>query len=240
MSICMTCGGYGFEGGCKDCGKDSTPSIELAEITSPEKFVRKCEWNLIPHEYIGLKWDKAYLEAEYGDKVKNLNVARYLDQCHKFHEVFMNGKILNKSFYFFAPPRFGKDILAFSCMQFAQKNGLSVAPYLDTMDVKRLMVLGAENPKYKILGRINYDDYITSDVLFVTVTKTSYLKESYFTILELLSKRSRYGLPTYFMSEYSIEDLTRDCPDVFKDKLLKESIHVNELKYPCIAGFNNF
>lgn len=239
--ICFECGDYGMDlpNGCPKCGKKKENSIELDSFKQPEKFITKCQFNLIPDEYIGIKWDKNYLLVDHEDLENNINFGRYLEQCQKFHEIFENGQIVNKSFYIYSPPSFGKDILAFSCMQFAQKVGRTVAPFLDTMDVKRLLVLGAENPKYKILGRIDYDSYLTSEVVFVTVTKTTYLKEAYTTILELLSKRSRLGLPTYIVSEYSIEDLSKDSPDFSRNKFLNVSVNVNSLKYPAVVGFNS-
>lgn len=237
--ICSVCGDYGLPDGCPDCGKTDSPSIELKEFKKPEKFITRCEFNLIPHEYIGIKWDKNYLIADHEDLVNNIGFQRFIDQCSKFHQVFENGQIVNMSFYFYAPPGFGKDVLAFSCMQFAQKVGRKVAPFLDTTDVKRLLILGAENPTYKVLGRIDYDSYLSSEVLFVTVTKTTYLKEAYMTLVELLSKRSRLGLPTYILSEYSVEDLTKDSVGYSKLKFMNDSLNVNELKYPAIAGFNS-
>lgn len=235
--ICEICGDYGQPDGCPKCGKDSTPSIDLAEFKKPEKFITRCEFKLIPHEYIGLKWDKNFLMVDHEDLENNNSFLRFLDQCEKFHSIFENGQLVNKSFFIYSPSGFGKDVLAFSCMQFADKVGRTVAPFLDTTDVKRLLVLGAENPNYKVLGRIDYDSYLSSEVLFVTVTKTRYLKEAYITLVELMSKRSRLGLPTYVLSEYGIEDLTKDVEGPSKHAWLKPSVRINELKYPAIIGF---
>lgn len=237
--ICEVCGDYGMPNGCPKCGKDDAPSIDLNEFKKPEKFITRCEFKLIPHEYIGIKWDKSYLLVDHEDLEKNVSFLRFVEQCEKFHDIFANGQLVNKSIYFYAPPGFGKDVLAFSCMQFAEKCGRTVAPFLDTTDVKRLLILGAENPKYKVLGRIDYDSYLSSEVLFVTVTKTTYLKEAYTTLIELLSKRSRLGLPTYILSEYGVGDLTKDAVGYSKNKFLNASVNVNELKYPAIIGFNN-
>lgn len=239
MEYCYECGGYGKTGGCPKCGKDDSPTIDLEEVKQPEKFISKCEWNLIPQEYIGIEWQRQYLEVDHEAHLANPNFRAFLDQCEKFHNVFKNGKLVNKSVLFFAPPVFGKDFLAFSCMQYADKAGFRVAPFLDTTDVKRLLILGGENPKYKILGRIDYDKYLTSEVVFVTVTKTPYIEEAYETILELLSKRSRLGLPTYILSEYSEEELSKRHYNKFnRNKFSNVSVRINELKYPAVIGFN--
>lgn len=239
--ICLECGGYGKEdpNGCPKCGVKSRNKIEVTQMKNPKVFIDKCEWNLIPEEYIGNEWDKNCLLVAHDKHENNPNFLKFLAMCEKFHTAFKNGKLVNKSIYFYAPPSFGKDFLAFSCMQYAERSGYKVAPFLDTIDVKRLLILGAENPKYKILGKIDYDKYLTSDVVFVSVTKTRYLSEAYETLLELLSKRSRLGLPTYILSEYSIEDLSKfSVNDFNKNKFLKVSVHVNELKYPAVIGFN--
>ena len=236
--ICTMCGGYGKPGGCDKCGKDSNPSIELSKQKLPEKFIDSCRWNLIPDEYIGIDWGKGYLLSSYEEYENDVNFKLFLDQCEKFHEIFKNGKRVNKSFFLCAPPEFGKDTLAFSCMQYAKKNGFTVAPFLDTTDVKRLLILGGERPEYKVLNRVNFDDYVTSEVVFVSVTKTQYVKEAYITILELLSKRSRLGLPTYIMSEYPLDVLTKDTPNKFNvNKFKKATVRVNEMKNPAVVEF---
>lgn len=239
--ICLECGGYGkdTDEGCPKCGKKSRNNIDLTQMKKPRSFINKCGWNLIPEEYIGTEWDKNCLLVAHEKFENNPNFRRFLDQCEKFHEIFKNGKLVNKSILFYAPPSFGKDFLAFSCMQLASNVGLKVAPFLDTSDIKRLLILGSERPTYKVLGRIDYDEYMTSDVVFVSVTKTRYISEAYETLLDLLSKRSRLGLPTYILSEYSLEDLSKDNPNEFnRNKFARVSVHVNELKYPAVIGFN--
>lgn len=238
--ICFECGGYGKEGdGCPKCGKKSRNSLDVVQMKNPKAFIKKCQWNLIPEEYIGVEWDKHCLLVYHEKYEHDVNFKRFLEQCEKFQSIFKNGKLVNKSVLFYAPPSFGKDFLAFSCMQLASNAGLKVAPFLDTADVKRLLILSAERPDYKVLGRIDYDEYITSDVVFVSVTKTRYVAEAYETLLELLSKRSRLGLPTYILSEYSLEDLSNSNPNKFnRNKFINVSIHVNELKYPAVIGFN--
>ena len=161
-----------------------------------------------------------------------------LSGCEKLHESFVNGNPIAKSVYLFAPPRFGKEYLVFSCMQLALSHGLSVAPYLDTIELKRLLVLGGENPKYKLYGKINYDDYMISDVVFVRVTNTSYIRDSYNNLLELISRRSRMGKATYIISELTLNELTVNAnPYIANSWSEVSSVGLNELKYPVVIGF---
>lgn len=243
MSYCTVCGDYGKDGGCPKCGRDSDKPIDLGTIKNVDRFISKCEYNLVPQEYIGIEWKREYLEAEHENLSKNINFKAFLDRLDKFHNSFKIGNPINKSVFIFSPPRFGKERLAFSCMQLAISKGLKVAPYLDTLDLKRLIVLGGENPKYKLYGRIDYDKYITADVLFVSVTHTRYLSEAYGILVELCTKRSRLGLPTYIISEYSIEELTSNTNEYIANKWKDvSSLNINELKYPVVIGFrpNNY
>ena len=168
MSACLDCGDYGKPGeeGCPRCHKRSDTPIALDTVQNVDRFIDKCEYSLVPQQYIGIEWNRSFLESEHDELSNNKNFNRFLDSCTKFHESFKNGNPMNKSVYIFAPPRFGKEKLAFSCMQLSLNNGLTVAPYLDTLDLKRLIILGGENPSYRLYGRIDYDKYVVSDVLF--------------------------------------------------------------------------
>ena len=243
MSACYVCGDYGIDGGCSKCGKDSNTPIDLGTVKRVDNFITKCEYSLIPQEYIGIEWKREFLEADHEELSSNGNFRVFLDKLNKFHESFKVGSPINKSVFIVAPPRFGKERLAFSCMQMALNKGMKVAPYLDTLDLKRLIILGGENPSYKLYGRIDYDKYITSDVLFVSVTHTKYLKEAYGVLVELCTKRSRLGKPTYMISEYTIEELTSNTNKYVSNKWKDvSSLNINELKYPVIIGFrpNNY
>lgn len=237
-STCLKCGDYGIEGGCPRCGKDSRNVIELETMKNVESFVNDCETTYIPHKFIGVLWNKHVLDVDHERYSNNPNFRKFISGCEKLHESFVNGNPIAKSVYLFAPPRFGKEYLVFSCMQLALSHGLSVAPYLDTIELKRLLVLGGENPKYKLYGKINYDDYMISDVVFVRVTNTSYIRDSYNNLLELISRRSRMGKSTYIISELTLNELTVNAnPYIANSWSEVSSVGLNELKYPVVIGF---
>ncbi len=51
---------------------------------------------------------------------------------------------------------------------------LKVAPLLDNLEVKRLLVLAAEAPAEIVLG-IPYEEYVNADVVFITITKKQHI-----------------------------------------------------------------
>ena len=88
---------------------------------------------------------------------------------------------------------------------------------------------------FKLYGWIDYDKYITSDVLFLSVTKTDYFSDSLTIILEILSRRSRMGLPTYILSKFTLKEISQNCIDKDYMQLVdSSSAYSNDLKYPVI------
>lgn len=238
MSVCTKCGDYGLDGGCPKCGKDLRNVIDLEHMKEVETFVDECEDNYIPHKFIGIKWDRSYVEVDHENYCNNPNFKRFLDNCEKLHNSFISGNPLSSSVYLFSPPRFGKEYLVYSCMQLAINSGLTIAPYLDTIELKRLLILGGQNPSYKLYGKIDYDSYMMADVLFVKVTNTSYVKDAYSVLLELVSRRSRLNKSTYIISELTLNELTANVnPYVSRVWSEVSGVNLNKLKYPAIIGF---
>lgn len=238
MSVCFKCGDYGMPNGCPKCGKDSNNTIDLESMKNVEEFVNVCEDTNIPHKFIGILWQKSIIEVDHEMYSNNPNFNRFLASCDKLHESFVNGNPLATSVFLFAPPRFGKEHLVYSCMQLASNHGLSVAPYLDTIELKRLLILGGVKPEYKLYGKINYDDYMMSDVVFVKLTQTTYVKDSYSVLLELVSRRSRLNKPTYIISELTLNEVTKYV-DSYIGSVWTDvsSVGLNKLKYPSVIGF---
>lgn len=120
-------------------------------------------------------------------------------------------------------------------MQRALDAGYTVAPLLDTVEAKRALVLASENCKYKINKSISYDDWIMSDVMFITVSKLYVHNEAYQVIEELFDRRSRKGLSTIFLSRISVDDLgkydrTGNFSAVFKNS-------EDNFKYPAVIQY---
>lgn len=233
--ICYVCGNLGKPEGCPKCGRDSN------RVVIPQKkkevFIRKCEYNLIEEEYVGLIWDKESLVMTHPELSKDNNFIVFAERINKMHEAYKNGLVPRKSAFICAPAKMGKATLAYSMMQFAIANGVSVAPFLDTIDLKRLLTLGADNPNYKYLG-FSYDKYINSTLCIVSVTKLEKFTEALAVINEILSKRSRLGLPTIILSRYNLKDISKDCLDNDYTSLVESSPSANRLKFPVIISYN--
>lgn len=238
MSICVKCGNYGMPNGCPRCGKDSNNSIDLETMIDVDKFIEKCDDIEIPHKYVGISWKRSLVEVDHEEYANIPTFKRFLENCEKLHNSFVDGNPIANSVYLYSPPRFGKENLVYSCMQYAMNNGLTVAPYLDTIEVKRLLVLGGMNPSYKLYGMVDHDTYVKADVAFVRVTQTSYAKDAYSTLLELVSRRSRLNRPTYIISELTLKELTKNA-DPYIASIWTEvsSVGLNKLKYPSVIGF---
>lgn len=233
---CPYCGDRGKEDGCPKCGKD------IKKIVVPEKqkeyFIRKAEYALIPEEYIGKAWSKQLIIDSHPELDKDLLFKTFVDRLDKMHEAYRSGILPRKSAIIQAPARMSKEIFAYSCMQMCMNRGITVAPIIDTLDLKRLIVLSAENPNYRIYN-IDYDRYINSTVCFVSVTSTDRFSDALPVIRSLMSKRARLGLPTIILSRYGLKDLCQDSFDQDYESLVEQSASANRLKYPVIISYSN-
>lgn len=239
MEFCFTCGGEGFaDKVCPSCGFDRK-KLNLASRSREEvaSLTTAIERTAIPQQYVAVEWSKDKLMERNSLLKGDIRFVKYVNQLEKIHNIFALGLVPNKSAIIIAPPKFGKEIFAFSCMQQALAHGLKVARLLDTVEAKRVAVLASENPKYKLYGEVIYDDYMDSDVLFLTVTKTQYRNEAGAVIMEMLDRRSRLGRPTFVISRYPLNDLVwKDRQSEFEGILDYDNVE-NSIKYPAIITY---
>ena len=240
---------------CPECGHAPAGSdSKLSQMSSFSQVKANTETTLVEEgsaeivqpAYKGIFWNRRILENDNTEKLpEKFDIAgryndrlfvRFLDQLTKIDGIFKEGGIPNKSVYIIAPPGYSKTVFAYSCMQHALANGYSVAPLIDTIELKRLLVLASEKLDYKLYGRFSYDDYMSSDVVFVTVTHTSYRYDAYSVLDELINRRARLGLATFVLSRYSLKTLYK------WDKLgsldsLKNSSSKDGRKYPSVVAY---
>lgn len=210
MSICPTCGGNFdprfVDEPCPTCGKQYGRAVMKKAV---KMNVAKSSNLNIPQNYIGKEWSKALLlESKKSDKNQPM-LNRLANLMELIHESFAAGKLPPGSAMIIAPPNYSKVTWAFSCMQLAQAKGMTVAPFLDTVELNRFMMIAADKPFHKIYKLMDYESYITADVCFVTVTKTYKNQEAFRIIVELLDTRSRKGLPTFFISRFDLSTLCK-------------------------------
>ena len=240
---------------CPECGHAPAGSdSKLSQMSSFSQVKANTETTLVEEgsaeivqpAYKGIFWNRRILENDNTEKLpEKFDIAgryndrlsvRFLDQLTKIDGIFKEGGIPNKSVYIIAPPGYSKTVFAYSCMQHALANGYSVAPLIDTIELKRLLVLASEKLDYKLYGRFSYDDYMSSDVVFVTVTHTYYRYDAYSVLDELINRRARLGLATFVLSRYSLKTLYK------WDKLgsldsLKNSSSKDGRKYPSVVAY---
>lgn len=234
--VCYICGGEGKPGGCKKCHVDSEKLV-LPTQKSKDDLIYKARYALVPDEYIGSVWNKQMLLDSHPENNNDLRFQKFCNALESLHNRFKEGLVPKSSAFISAPSKMSKTILAFSCMQFAIQHGMKVAPFIDTMDLKRLLTLSGDEPGWKLFGRIDYDRYITAPVCFVTVTKLDKHEEAYTAVIELLARRSRLGYPTFILSKFDLSEISAHCSDSNYKLLLDEVNRENSLKYPAILSF---
>jgi hypothetical protein len=204
---CTRCGGFGEDLGCPECGK-KTDELYFSDVAEERKFISLSENIVIPAEFNFMTWNKDMLISSKSFLDCDTGFLNYANGLDKLHQMFVDGKLSAKSCIIVSPVNFSKTIFGYSCMQFGLRHKLSVAPMLDTLEVRRLMMLCAVNEKYRLYNRIDYDRYMTSVVCFIKVTYTEEKNFSSATIRELMDRRARIGLPTYVLSECPVEQLS--------------------------------
>jgi hypothetical protein len=243
---CYTCDNQGFEDKvCPKCGREPL-SLNLRVRTDKqlEEYIDHMRVVRVPEEYIGNEWSMEVFWRSHTDKLddrgrpRNKILQHYVEVLDDIHAIFAEGRIPKASGIIISPNTFAKKVWAFSCMQHAIDRNYSVAPMLDTLELNRLVVLGAQDLKYKLYGEIDYDTYMMCDVMFITVTKTEYRKSAYSVLQEVFDRRSRKGLRTFVLSEYSIEDISSWDRSGNFIKMKKSLEGENKVKIPAIISFN--
>lgn len=235
---CFVCGGLGFlDKECPSCGKAARKkSFNLENREDSEEFVKAVELAGIPEIYRGVIWDGEILRSTKPEKEKDLSFDNYVKQLEKVSRTFASGRMPQKSAIIIAPAGYSKMTFAYSCMQMSVDNGLKVAPILDTVELKRFLTLAGDNPSYKIYGRMSYEEYIMSDVLFATVTKLPAYEWAYQAIEELIDRRSRKGLSTFVISRFGLGEISRkDYSNQFS--AIATAVSNNGLKYPAVIKY---
>lgn len=245
MAHCFTCGGRGFPDKiCPECGREPTlKSMNIDKMDNVQDFVKKINDTMIPSKYHGVFWSRELLETDHSAKLAQYNgigftdelFVRYVNQLDKINAIFADNLLPHKSAIIIAPAGYSKVIFAYSCMQRALNAGFTVAPLLDTIEVKRALILASENVRYKINGYLSYDDYIMCDVMFVTVTKMYTHTEAYQVIEELIDRRSRKGLSTFIISRFGLDEMSKSDRSRSFEAIKKQGI--DEFKYPAIIQY---
>lgn len=236
--FCFVCGNRGFpEKECPSCRRAPTrKSLNFEFNDDNSGFVSKIDCFGIPSMYRGIIWNADVLRHDKPELQNDSVFERFVGNLEKINSLFDSGVLTSKSAIIIAPAGFSKMIFAYSCMQRALEKGFSVAPLIDTVELKRLVYLASENPKYRLYKKIDYDEYVMSDVCFVTVTKSHQRSWAYEIIQEILDLRSRKGLGTFIISRYELSEITQHDYSNSFDALAAVDTH-DDFKYPAIIKY---
>lgn len=236
MAVCGRCGGVNITNEvCPECGLLPRSKRLSAEVQDTSVIIPQIEKLRIPQFYLGKSWNANIFWASHEGKKKDRLVNSFISQMEKVSDMFSGGILPQRSAIFIAPPGYGKMMWVFSCTQYAVTNGYTAAPFLDTMEIKRLFTLSAERPGQQYLG-IEYEEYIESDILFYTVTKTEFRRGAYSVIADLLDKRARRGKITIGISRYTVYEMAQwDSSNDFK-QILSPVNEVDTIKTPAIIS----
>lgn len=238
---CFVCGNAGFpDKDCPSCGREAKiKSMNLDFRDDAEKYVTQAGMQVIPDHYKGVIWSGEVLKSTKSDLENDLNFQSFVQGLESINAVFAKGLLSRQSAIIIAPAGFSKMTFAFSCMQRAVDNGFTVAPLLDTVEIKRLLTLAGDNPNYKACKSINYDEYIVADVLFATVTKLAAREWAFETIQELIDRRARKGLSTFIISRYDLAEISKkDYANQFA--ATATAVSDDGCKYPAVIRYKDF
>lgn len=235
--FCYVCGGKGFiDKVCPACGHAMVKkAIDFSKVDT-EEFCSQIRELHIPEQYSGVVWDGEVLRHYKTCDSNNSAFDKYISQLDKIHTMFAGKFLPRKSAIIISPVGYSKRTFAYSCMQRALLNGWTVTPVLDTAELKRLLIMSADRPTYKLYASVDYDSYITADVCFVEVTKMPQHASAAPVVQEILDRRGRMGKCTFILSNFTLEEMSRY--DTFGSfSAIKNPGIVDNYKYPAIIPF---
>ena len=237
--VCKQCRDRGLKGGCPRCGKvlEDIPVTILQNkdgVVTDDMVIAT-----IPIYYRGNVWNKNIVIDAHKELDGKNAFDKFVSQLDKIHNIFVDGKIPNKSAIIIAPRTFSKQTWANSCIQFGMKSGHKMMPVMSSNLIKRSMANMIEKPNNKFLENLGYnlEDILTADCLFVTIDSGWQHESAYAIIDEVMCMRSGFDRPTIFLSRFSIEELTkRDYNGTF-NSAISASDDVNRLRYPAVIQY---
>lgn len=195
-SRCHWCNNEGKIGGCPNCGR--TPR----SVVSENLMYVDLPIDIIPKHYQGKMWEKPEQTPDMPLKAQQFD-----NTLEKVCNIFLQGNIPNFSMYIAAPPKSGKNLFAYTCMQTCLLQHFSVAPLMSTSDWRRLHKVSQLNPFYKFYGKYKWDELIAYDVIFLFVDHTDDKYDEIPLLKSILDARAALGLPTFIISDYSLTSL---------------------------------
>lgn len=225
MPKCHFCGDEGKEGGCPKCG------LTIRKVTHGKVLALKVATDLIPTAYQGVTWERPVAPA--GQEFPM--VFRHVDEAmEKVYNTYLKGELPSYSLFLSAPPKSGKNVFAFACMQTAVARGYNVAPLLSTTDWRRLHKVSQVNPLYKLYGKYQWDTLILSDVLFLYVDHTDDHNDDIPLLKSIYDTRASFGMPTVVLSDYRLNDIVPRWNSDLYGTIYNSNPKRDYLRYPVV------
>jgi hypothetical protein len=208
---CYQCRDLGLRGGCPKCGK-ILGKVSISRVEDVEIDVESTNRIIgeIPSEYKGKLWKKEELINDHREQLGIPKFDIYVDQLDKVHSIFRGGKIPNKSAIIISPRTYSKMTWAYSCLQLARQFNYKIFPILDTDQMKRDLINWTNKPSgvYSKGLWYSYEDFLTADILFLTVSKGQTRQASFEVIDQVIDIRSRMDRPTFIISRFSLAEMS--------------------------------
>lgn len=222
MSLCHFCNNQGKEGGCPKCGLTPRKSVHTKMLTLDVPT------EIIPVPYQGVMWEKPTQEDI------PLKFKQFDEALERVYTKFLKGQIPTFSMFIGAPPKSGKNLFAYSCMQTALTQKFTVAPLLSTADWRRLYSISQANPFYKLYGKYKWDDLLALDVVFLYVDYSDDRRDDIPLLKNIYDARAQFNLPTFVLSDFRLNDLVPKWGDKTYAMIHNPDETRNYLRYPVI------
>ena len=222
MPKCHMCGDRGKEGGCPRCGLTPRNSIKSQTLQM------EIPMDIVPVNYQGSMWEKPDSEG------LPLKFKEFDNKLEKVYEIFLKGVIPSFSMFIAAPPKSGKNLFAYSCMQTAFVQKFSVAPLFSTGDWRRLLKVSQMNPFYKLYGKYQWDTLVSMDVVFLFVDHSDEHNDDIPLLKSVLDARAAFGLSTFIISDYRLNDLVPKWRSNLYNIIYNPNDKRDYLRYPVI------
>lgn len=219
---CHVCNNEGKLGGCPKCGL--TPrkvlNMRLTNMDTPT--------DIIPTVYQGVIWEKP-VDDKLPQQFKEFDNA-----LEKVGNQFLQGRIPQFSMFIAAPPKSGKNVFAYTCMQTSLAQKFTVAPLLSTSDWRRLLKVSQMNPFYKLYGKYQWDTLITMDVLFLFVDHSDDHRDDIPLLKSIMDARASFNLSTFILSDYKLTELVPAWNSHVYTMIYNADSKRDYLRYPVI------
>lgn len=189
---------------CPDC------TLGTKGIFLDEEKVEQVIVDIIPEDYRDIYFDANKIRNDPRielDIKNNPLFDYYLDSLTTIYNKITAGEKLNYSIMISAPQGLGKAHFVYACMNAGLKAGLSVAPYLDCLEIFDLINLISDSRYYDKAKQIESRELLKTlyeaDVCFVKLpTGLTIRKDTTQTLKLLVDRRARRGNYTIAISRF--------------------------------------